>query len=305
MMKKLLSLFTVCLLFICLFVTSASAKSALTFNDDFTALTFNEQTYERFNDSLVTAGYSDELDCHLALTPSQQAAVDDIDLYTNEECTIIWAEVTYPDGALLSLAFLREDCLTAYEQLENGTFDAYTVDFFWPEGNTVSLPRSAVPLETVTLSSWQLTTCEAFDVAVQSSEPSLSFFCGSLLVIGDEFYYADYAENHLDYWEFQAPEDHAPLTAHPVTDPDAVQNLRAGWTSYNNDFLLFGDGAEVLTLIVCVLLFAVLPLVLFVVFLVLALRSGHPYRELCAAVCALAVAILLVFALTAFFLIAG
>lgn len=310
MMKKLFSVTAALLLLACLFSFSASAVTinVVSLDDTFDTLIYNGKLYRRFDDDEIDVGWVEDLPCQVDMTISQQLNIKRIELSQNEYGNVIFADVRYLDSTTVSVAFLRADCYSAYNDLVNGRCDTYHVDFYWPEGNTVDIAQDAVNTKNdVTLSARELEWAEHFYVSVQTPDGSLSIQTGLLITVNDEYYYADYDNNGLTWERFEdVLTDVAPLQASRITDQEAIAALDKGLGAYNRDMMLpFGDGAEVVTLIVCVLLFAVLPLVLFVLFLVLALRSGHPYRELCAAVCALAVAILLVFALTAFFLIAG
>lgn len=300
-MKKILSaVFALLLLSFCLSLPAAAELPAVTFSDDFSTLYLDGEAYCRFDATVLTYSYASPLDSALALTPEQQQSVRGVELRTNEAGNILSAEVTYRDGAVLSLSYLAERDRAAYNRMVSGEGETFTVDFLWPEGNTVETRRESLRGEPLRLGEDILNRCWEISVTTASEDGSITVLQGALLTWEDEFYYVDFAEAEVVSREQFYPAAYAELPAYRVTDPDLHARLQAAEEAYYADDLGFfydDNLTETISAVFLVLVFAVLPLGILILCLIFATRTSGLYRRLFSVICTLSAAELAVFAI--------
>lgn len=329
-MKKILSIiFAIMLIFSCFAISvfaeddllftedstyvfeDAIARASATISDDYQKLYVNGDPYSRIDASMlsveyiitVAGDYYEGDNVIFELSEAQKKEIKEVYAERNTQRNIFYVNLTFNDGAVLSITFLKDDCLDEYNNLINGDVDEYTIDFVWPEGNVVLAQKGALFGDTVTKTDNQLARNEYFDVMVQSSDGSLVMYKGNLFINGDEFYYLDFKENGLkDTWVNTAFGDVSKFTLHKITDQELISALKSAEESYYDDdygYLYDDSLTESVSAVFLIFVFAVVPFVIFVIFLIKTIRGKGVYKKIYGTVSALCIAELIVFIIIA------
>lgn len=303
-MKKIISvIIPVLLLFSCLGLTAFAENSSVTISDDYQKLYLDGNSYSRFNNSTIEVEYF-SFNADVELNATQQELIDEVVLETNENITIISADIYFKDGAVLSVGFLHDDYLEIYNEISTGQITECIIDFEWPEGNTVVTEKTALLGDAVTLYGDDLKWCDYYPVIIKTSDESLTLYEGALLIINDEYYYTDFSEAAVANWYDFNPYDYSELPAHKITDTELLASIKAAEEEYYSDDLgfLYDDNlTETVSAVFLIFVFAIVPFAILVVFLVLAIRSKTVYRKMFSTICILSGAELAIFAIiTAF-----
>lgn len=307
-MKKIISiLITAMLLFSCLGLTVFAETSSATISDDYQKLTLDGNTYSRFNTSAMEVEYF-SYDTSVELSTNQQDTIKEIILQANEEVTIIYADIYFKDGAVLSVGFLRDDYLGMYNDIATGENNEYTIDFEYPEGNKILVEKATLYGDSVSLGAEELEWCDYFPVVVESSDGSLTAYRGALITIDGDCYYVDFEEAHVESWYDFNPYDYAELPAHEISDEELIASIQVAEDAYYSDdfgFLLDDSFTEAVSAVFLIFVFAIIPFALFVVFLILAIRSKTIYKKMFRVIYLLSGAELVLFAIITSFVMMG
>lgn len=307
-MKKLISIIiTAMLLFSCFGLTVFAESSSATISDDYQKLTLDGNTYSRFNTSMMEVEYF-SIDTSVSLNATQQEVLDEVLLQVNDDATFVYAEIYFKDGAVLSVEFIRDDYLEMYDEISTSQSSEYIIDFQYPDGNTVTAEKSALYGNSVVLTSDELEWCDYFPISVKSSDGRLSAYKGSLITIDENYYYIDYEEIDVESWHEFDPYGYDELPAYEVTDADLVASIQKAEDAYYSDdfgFLLDDSFTEVVSAVFLIFVFAIIPFAIFVVFLILAIRSKTVYKKMFSVICILSGAELAIFAIITSFVMMG
>ena len=299
-MKKLKYLIlTVILLFSCLGFTAFAEGSAATISDDYQTLCIDGNTYSRFNASMIDADYY-VVDVSVELTALQQETIDKIEFSMTEDSIVAYADIYFKDGGNLYAGFLRDDYLKMYNELSTSENGEYIIDFQYPEDNIVPVEKSKLFGNPVVLTYEDLEWCDYYSVVMRSEDENLSVYKGSIIFIDDDGYYVDYEEVGVKSWYEFDPYEYEELPAYEISDEELIASLREGESAYYaDDFGFFYDDnfTETLSAVFLIFVFAIVPFVILVVFLVLAIRSKTVYRKMFAAISILSGAELVIFAI--------
>lgn len=303
-MKKLISvIITAMLLFSCLGLTVFAESSSATISDDYQKLTLDGNTYSRFNTSMMDVDYF-SVDTPVSLTATQQEVIEEVILKVNEDSNFVYADIHFKDGAVLSVEFLRDDYLEIYNEISTNQSSEYIIDFQYPDGNTVTTEKSILYGSSVVLSSDELEWCDYFPVTAKSSDGKLTAHKGSLITIDENYYYVDYEEIDVDNWYDFDPYSYTELPAYEVTNADLVASIQEAEDAYYSDdfgFLLDDSFTEAVSAVFLIFVFAIIPFAIFVVFLILAIRSKTVYKKMFRLIYILSAAELAVFAIVTAF----
>lgn len=299
-MKKLIAtiLFAI-LLFSCLGLT-AFAETPVTISDDYQTITMDGKSYTRIDASNLDVEYYEQLYKQVELSAAQQEQIKNVHIEGNENLILLYAEITFTDGATLSIDFLQTDYLETYQNFLNGQVEDYTIDFGWPEGNTVDAKNFDLWVNDTTLKQEDLEYCDYYYVSAQSSDGKLSATTGALIVIDSSYYYVDFKEIGVnDYNDFY-PQAFETLLAHKISNEKLISKLEDAETTYYADefgFLFNDDLSETIASVFLIFIFAVIPFILLVLFLILAIRSKTIYKKLFRTIYILSGSVLAVFAI--------
>ena len=155
-MKKILStIFLAILLFTCLAQT-VCAEVPIMISEDYQTLTMDGKSYSRINAMNLSVEYYEEIHKKVKLSDTQAEQIQDIYLEANETKSVLYAVLTFLDGATLSIDFLQTDYLDEYNNIMKGKVKNYNIDFEWPEGNVVNATFEELLGDDVTLKETEL-----------------------------------------------------------------------------------------------------------------------------------------------------
>lgn len=299
-MKKIISvIIAVILSSFCLGFTAFAENSSVVISDDYQKLYLNGASYSRFDASKLEIEYN-TINTYIELSEAQQETVKEVALLANEHKNIISADIFFNDGATLTVDFLRDDYLDEYNKIVNNQSEEYIIDFDWPEGNTVKAQRTALFGNRITLYGDELEFCDYYFVSTQNDDGSLTAVTGSLIIVGDEYYYVDHEENNVIIWDSFYPNALTELSAWEITDADLIESFKEAEEKYYSEDLgfLYDDTlTESVSAIFLVCLFAIVPFIILILFLILAIRAKGFYKKLFSNICILSAAELIVFAI--------
>lgn len=310
-MKRYVSLLVAVVLLLGCFSLGVSADEVpeiISFSYDYRTLYVDGLAYSRFNsDILYTDSPTRWDDFELQLSFEQQREVEEITLQTNWNRTAIYACIAFQDGSELYADFLVSSSREDYEKLIDGRFDKCYIDFEWWETGNVDTSYTALTGTPVTLSEDTLAYCSDFPVRMTTDDRSLIIQVGWLLMEGEKYYYVDYehADIELEYWEAFHPWEYTSLAAYEITDETLLAALAQTEADYYGDFELWfeGDIGQLIALVFLTLIFGIVPLALFILFLIRALRARPVYKEMYTAICVLALAVVVIFIVTTLFIL--
>lgn len=304
-MKKIIFAILLAMLILSgLHITAFAQTPYVTFSQDYDSLTIQDTAYTCIDSSQLIAQTGESLNYPIRLTPEQMDSVMTIHLETTPTQNIIYADIQYKNGALLSAYYLQNDYMDTYNQLISGNANSYVIDFVYPDGNTIEAERNELITNDVLLKSAQLEWCDYYYIYKQNNEASLSIAAGALIIIDEDYYYVDFEEVGVDDWSYFYPDNYAELPAHKITNSDLCAKISAGEEAYYKDdsAWLFGDGIDIgiITIMVIAVLFIV-PIALLITFIILAIRSKGIYKKLFRALYVLSIATIIASAFLLYF----
>ena len=274
-------------------------SSPVTISEDYRTLSIDGHTYSRFNISMLEVK-RETSETNIVLSHTQHEQIEDIEMRSSEQRKVISATFYFKDGSYLGANFLRDDCREQYDSLLNNQASKYSIDFMYPDGNVVTAKGKHLFGKVVTLEQSVIEECDVFDVTTSTDKGELTVRTGALLTYEDDYYYVDYAESKVDegnrhsIWEYENP------IIHKVTDEELVQKLSEAQEEYWNDNFGFFDNdkfTESISAIFLIFVFVLIPLAIFVVFLIFAIRTKGVYKKMCRITYILCGAEILIFAL--------
>ena len=299
MKKFILCMVTVLLLCSCFGLGVFASPASATISDDCQEIYWKSNAYLRFNTSRLTTDY--EQDVVVELSEQQQETINNVSLSGNDTMTMLVADIYYKDGSVLTAKFLREDYVETYENMLTEDVEMYIIDFQFPKENTLSTEKAALFAEKVTLSSEKLEWCGYyFPVISKTEDKSITAYHGALISIERDYYYVDFRETLVESWDAFDPYNYTELSAYAISDNKLLENIESCMEHYySEDFgFLFNDKlTETISLIFLILMFCIIPFAIFVVFLILAIRSKTIYKKMFRWIYLLSIAELIVFAI--------
>ena len=289
------------------------------FSDDFTKLYVDDEPFSRADLSMLSTdfGYTvvaeDKRDlslkssAYLDLTDEQRKNFSNIYIEVNLETTMYRIEFYYSDGSSLCVYFLKDTLFEDYEKIISGNADKYLIDFQWPDGNIVTATKNQIKGETVNLSEEEiyLSTSEFFYVDMANENLTLSSYSGIICLMDDAYYYIDYKENNIEEAHFlygEEPDADVIVKLHKITDEALNTEFQLALEKYySDDYGIFydDDTSETISAIFLIITFGVLPFVVFIIFLIKAIRGKGVYKKLYGTVSALCIAEVIVFVILA------
>ena len=280
-MKKLLfTILSAMMLLSCLTI-HVFASDVTSISEDFQELSIEGESYTRVDGSMLEVEYYETIESEVVLSKEQQETIKNIYLETNIYENLIYAEITNLDGSVLSMEFLRNDYLNDYREITENCQE-FIIDFEWPEDNTVTAKRDALWGSETILTDYELEFCDYFYAVTQNDDETLTAIQGSLITVDGTYYYVDFSEASV-YRRFSfSPYEYSELEAYEITDASLIAKLEDAESAYAGDieYLYDDDASDTISAVFLIVVFALIPLIIFVLFLVSAIRSKTHYKKL-------------------------
>lgn len=319
-MKKIrYIIITTFILSLCLAFTSfAAEKPTVTFSEDFKTMYFDDYTYyqrdlngfesaidieyicypeehyeydaEIGQDVLVSVenNYIDEgnpVYAEYKLSATQEKTVKSIDIAGDD--IIVYITVYYKDGTSLTVDLLREDYIDDYEALKEGKSDNYLIEYGWPEDNYVKVTKDNLIENEATEIKLDYYLYDFQYIYITSEDEVLTYTPGYMYTIENEYYYLDFEENDIhgvDYEFFYSVEESGiTVKLHKITDEKVLENIKIAEEKYYDDdlgFIYDDELASNISYVFLIIIFGVIPGIIFVVTFVFAIIKKKTYRRL-------------------------
>lgn len=289
-----------------------------TFSDRYEHFYADGEQYTRINATVVemTLGYywivEEEYNSdyylgtsiYIELSNQQKQEIKTVKLKSNKERTLVEATLVYYDEVEMTIVYLKDDYLGEYNKVVNGETDTLTVDFSYPYENKVVAQRNQLLGETMSFTRNQLSGFNnSFDVTAQNSDASMSVIAGKILLVDKEYYYLNFTEAGLTEKDFDYNlGKFADKPIHKITDTALIEEFNNAMVEYYEDdygVLYDDDATESISIGFFVFVFAFIPLVILVFFLIKGITGKGIYKKLYFAVVAVCLAEIVVFAVLA------
>lgn len=283
MKKLLISVLVFILLFLCVVPISYATSEPATLSEDYQTLTLDGNTYSRYDISLAMSDSYKKLDYTISLSNTQKETIKEVELEANGNNTLVYADIYFKDGTTLSVGFLQDSIKDEFINLIDGQGGNYVIDFEYPKDNVVTVSPNKLYGEQLLLNANQLEYCDYFYVKSFIADNNIYVCKGIVIIVDDTYYFACFKELDVnDPYDFE-PYNCQKLTVHKITDSEVITSIQDGEDTYYGEdfgFLLDGDLGKDISSVFLTIVFAVVPFIIFVVFLILAIRSKTVYKKL-------------------------
>ena len=292
---------------------SATTRPVMTFSEDFQIMYYDGYEYHQKDLRLFETGYSDEYEnsdfyiddfdgfvsvvdyydfsnADYELTNTQKESVESIQVdmfYTFSDISVT-LEITYKNGTYLTVSYLREDYVDDYEKFLNGDFSEIEINFLWPVENVIKTNKNLLMTgntKEVSNEDFWYNSMD-FAVYVATDDGALSYEIGQIVEITGTYYYLDYNENNLkigtDYW-YDKGLVSGTVILREITDEALIAEIDVAMEAYyQDDFGYFYNDelANAVSYFFLILLFGVVPGIVFLVTFIFAFIKKGKYRKL-------------------------
>ena len=334
-MKKLLSVFSIVLVFIFCFSLTVSADAAprpenvtATISDDFQMIECDGIKFYRVNPQIISFDYyideaTDEIDegeiisvastvdsvvtenffVDFELTDEQKKTIYRIDVY-NYNKIYLEISVNYNDGsALTGLTYLNEKYNNEYNALIKNGSENFLIDFIYPDNNFVYTDKANLIDEKLKTNINVEYINEQNEVYIENSDKSFRLNIGSIIKIEDTYYFYEYDVNNPEYYLEELIElDLKDLTVYELKDEKLLEDIHAAEQKYFDDdfgFLFNDELAETVSKIFFIIIFAVIPFAICIASMILGIRSKKKaYKKIFVTISLLSIAEVITFIAT-------
>ena len=296
-MKKYLAIIiTAVLLSLSLCAPALAAEiKELTLSEDYKELYFQDATYVRVDADMLSydgvslfedTDYYEDVEINsyapfdsfynVKLTKAQKAEIDSVEVTdTNVDETLFFICISFNDGSVLYVDFIREDIVDEYHKVIKGETKEFYVNFRWPEENVVTAKKKM--LSTGSKEAIDVADMSGdFPVYAVSSTGSFDAEIGVIIIIDEKYYYCSYSDSTIKSADELWLLDDTTLEAIQLTDEDFLAKLDEAKEAYYGDdygFLYNDELTQAVAKIFFILAFALAPLAIAVATLVLAIKA--------------------------------
>ncbi len=295
-----------------------------TLSDDYKTLTVDGKTYSEFDISdfdielftIISYDGSDNFlpyrEISIELSEKQKENFETVNFQGNANYNIITVKIQTKSGGAFTASYLNDECLAELEAYKKGE-GVYTIDFEYPSDNEITIEKEQLYGKEETLKGSKVLYCLSFDVSMDSTNKTFSKDGNGFLLITeeDEYYYLNKEENGIGevsiYSEVYYDQR---FTVYEITDADVCAKIEECHSIYqeycydeiyDDDYNVLYDNTATHTIakVLLVILFALVPLAILVVFLIKTFKAKGVYVKLYAVVSALCLAELIAFIIAA------
>ena len=297
-MKRIISvIFLIAVLCLGFAVNAYATDEILTISEDYQTVQLGDTTFTRTNTNSVVFYGTYELPIKPTLTPKQAQELGDCTFYMDESSNLLEAEFYYRDGSCLTVGYVTEELKQTIDEVSSNNDLELMVDFEWPYENSVSTTVNDLMGAPKVLSGETLAWSEHFNVYLCLKQDTQFIRRGYVLEEGGRFYYVDIQENGLDCLPYWSPSEYDSVNAYVITDPELLSQLEDAIDARNtvNDVFTDSSFTNSLSTVLMSLLFGLFPAAIFVLTLILSIRSKGYYRLIWGITASFAAAVLLTY----------
>lgn len=314
MKKRILSLIIAIVLILSCFTLNVFATSVpgmpdpydnadFNISDDYQTLTFNGTTYVRFD---ASAGDWEHFDSHTDKNCDYLKNVNHVNYVFSDNNSIITAHINFSDGSYFYCSFIKESLLPEYNNMQNST-SQYFISFNYPSDAKIPLSANQLSTDSTTIEYSEIDCyANSYSVDVYSSNESFWVHKGDIVIIDHEYYYIDFKLNNITNSHMYYSNKESYIT-YKVIDPALIAQLDKETGNDQDKFIDLLFSGELFTgfgTLLLIAIFALIPLVVLVLFIILSIRAKTPaYKKLFRAIYIISASELLTFIITVILLI--
>ncbi len=261
-------------------------NDTLTLSDDLQTLYLSGQSYSRADTSILELDYSG-WEFTVELTAAQKKTVKLAKAQLFSDDYVVKVNFYMTDGMIMTVNYLRDDLRAEYDRLAAGDADKWVMDFQYPNGNSVAAHEAQLTGQSTVITLEDYSRSMYYPVYAYAGG-TLVMKSGALLNLDGSYFYvpypADMVEEKYPYMLYEYLEEHPHVPALKLTDPALVEQLDAAQQAYYKDdlgFLQDDTLTEKISDVFLVLVFAIVPGAIGVLFLILALvAKKRSYKKL-------------------------
>ena len=255
--------------------------SEVELEEDYSKLYYKGEGYTKFDDSMITGNTTEECTIfNVELTESQKKTISEMTIERDYENSIIFADFKLNGGGQMYFAYLKDDYIEEYYSIMQNKWNSAKINFDWPMGNTVTVSKDSIKAKSAEFN--PNTSDDWFSVFAPIGDKNFGIIIGELHIKGNNNYYIDFNDAGIVYDEYFDIFEYDSLPAYEITDINVCEQIASAVNSYYNDSLGFLDNDDFTNAVAdafIVIVFAIIPFGILVVFTVLAIRSKTKYRK--------------------------
>lgn len=301
-MKRNLLLLVLVLIISCTLSVMVAADDSVVFADDLKSFEYGNEEFVRINASGLEV-YFDGRQLNALLTREQNKELDDVIILLDEYETLANAEFKYKDGSTLTSVYLEKSYLDEYEALLNGDASACVIYFDLYDSEGIKAATDSLYGERVALKGNRIISYDEFPVYATVNGTGIELIRGVIVYCSDAVYFVDFDDVGVDSWYDFYLSEYEELSAWRITDSKLISSLSEAKSEYDAEytlgFSLYDGISQKIAAVLLILLFAVAPFVIFVIFFVKSFRATKVYKRIYRTVCIFSALELIVFTIIA------
>ncbi len=314
-MKKFINILICVLILILSLSISVFAKDTkyVQFNDDFTVMEIDGNTYSRINSkNLIYDGRDyNEYDPEYIIkyNDKNKEIIESVDIFTDTDMTIVDVDINYTDGSVLQVTFFDDRYIEAYNNFMNLKPEKFEVEFLISSRADVSITYDVLfenEAENVNISVDYLDYGDYFDVVASSMGETLYSRIGYALKFNGEWYFCFCKDNWYKDFDDYIFEELDVLKLRKISDTDTINELNTAHEYFLGEDLGFvynDELTDTITKVFSVIIMGIIPLGLFISSLALAIKTKNKaYKKIFIIISTLCLIELIVFGLIGYFL---
>lgn len=268
--------------------------------DELNGLFVNGEYYTLFNANNIETDGFDEFQYAISMSDELKERTQDVDLYMSMDLAVVSATYNFKDGTSLIAHYLKHSFVKEFDRLVSDNWEYGEIEFEYPYDNQLPINQEKLLGRQINLFTKEIgdKNYHEFRVYATTDKCELKAEKGMLITSEDKYYYIDYAKAGLGDIEFFNIADYAEILAFEITDENLCDEIEECIDDFYDDdygFLDDDNFTDSVSKVLLTIVFLILPLGVFVLFLILAIRSKGYYKKLFRIIYISAVLVLIMF----------
>ncbi|MBR2040676.1 MAG: hypothetical protein IJ948_04785 [Clostridia bacterium] len=257
----------------------------ITLEDELNGLFVNGEYYTLFNANNIETDGFDEFQYAISMSEKLKERTQDVDLYMSMDLAVVSATYNFKDGTSLSAHYLKHSLVREFDRLVSDNWQIGEIEFEYPYDNQLPVNQEKLFGRQINLFTKEIgdKNYHEFRVYATTDKCELRAEKGMLITSNDKYYYIDYAKAELGNIKYFNIADYAEILAFEITDENLCDKIEECIDEYYDDdygFLDDDNFTESVSKVLLTIVFLILPLAIFILFLILAIRSKGYYKKL-------------------------
>ena len=268
--------------------------------DELNGLFVNGEYYTLFNANNIETDGFDEFQYAISMSDELKERTQNVDLYMSMDLAVVSATYDFKDGTSLSAHYLKHSLVREFDRLVSENWEYGEIEFEYPYDNQLPINQEKLMGRQINLFTKEIgdKNYHEFSVFATTDKCELKAEKGRLITSEDKYYYIDYAKAGLGNIEFFNIADYSEILAFEITDENLCDEIEECIDDFYDDdygFLDDDNFTDSVSKVLLTIVFLILPLGVFVLFLILAIRSKGYYKKLFRIIYISAVLVLIMF----------